>query len=472
MPLDNLPYAQITDLAAAYRQKKLSPVDVTQLMIERIARLEPALHAYLTLTPEIALEQARQAEAEMQRGEFRGPMHGVPIGIKDLCETAGVRTTWGSVILQDHVPERNATVIDKLFAAGAIMLGKLHMTEGAYSVHHPSLPVPVNPWHADHWSGASSSGSGVATAAGLCYGSIGTDTGGSIRFPSGANGVTGLKPTWGRVSRHGVLALADSLDHVGPMTRSAADCGAMLGAMAGVDPNDPTTLEAAVPDYLQGIETGIRGVRIGVDPAYLSVCTPDTLRVIDEARRVLGDLGATLTEVAMPATTSAMAVEWARLCGAETAIAHERYYPARAAEYGPVLASLIEMGRAATGIEIMKIEQARLAFKGALRKLFEQVDLLLVPVHPFGNPSGAELDRYLSSPEGIDNLLRYTAPFDMSGSPTLTMPGGFADKGDQTDKGLPIGFQLVGRHLDEPLLVRAGHAYQRVTDWHRRHPEG
>ena len=305
----------------------------------------------------------------------------------------------------------------------------------------------------------------MATAAGLCYGSIGTDTGGSIRFPSGANGVTGLKPTWGRVSRHGVLPLADSLDHVGPMTRSAADAGAMLGAMAGVDPLDPTTLEAAVPDYLAGLDAGVRGLRIGFAPAFTdSVCDADTLGMLDSVRGVLASLGAHLTAVAMPANTGAMYLDWETLCAVETAIAHEAYYPARAAEYGPVLAGLIDKGRQVGGIALMKIAQDRLVFQGALRKLFETVDLLLVPVHPFGNPSAAQLDAIFKTPSGIDDVLRYTAPFDMSGSPTLTLPGGV------TGVGMPIGFQLIGRHLDEALLVRAGHAFQQATDWHLKHP--
>ncbi len=465
MPLEPLPFATITELGAAYRARTLSPVEVTEAMLSRIAKLDPALRSYLTPTPEIALAQARQAEDEIGRGQWRGPMHGVPIGFKDLCDTAGVRTTGGTTLRDDHVPKTDATVVRKLFDAGAVMLGKLHMTEGAYSAHHPALAPPINPWRAEQWTGVSSSGSGVATAAGLCYGAIGTDTGGSIRFPSGANGITGLKPTWGRVSRHGVLPLADSLDHVGPMTRSAADAGAMLGAMAGTDPLDPTSLDAPVPDYLAGLAAGVAGLRVGFDEDYIySVCDADTARVIDQARQVLSDLGAAVVPVTMPASTKAMYTDWAKLCGVETAIAHQATYPSRAAEYGPVLATLIDAGLQLGGVELMKIEHARLVFKGALRKLFETVDLLLVPVHPFGNLSLAQRAEMLNKPAMRSDFLRYTAPFDMSGSPTITLPGGF------TPAGLPIGLQLVGRHLDEGLLVRAGHAFQGATDWHQRHP--
>lgn len=465
MSKTDLPFLSATELADAYRNRKLSPVEVTQAMLERIEKLDPRLHSYVTVTPEIALEQARRAEAEIARGEIRGPMHGIPIGVKDLCETKGVRTTWGTRILAEHVPQSDCTVVRKLAEAGAVMLGKLQMTEGAFSVHHPEVAAPVNPWHADHWPGVSSSGSGVAAAAGLCYGAIGTDTGGSIRFPSGANNLTGLKPTWGRVSRYGVQPLADSLDHLGPMTRSAADTGAMFMAMAGVDPNDPTSLEAPVPDCLAVLERGIRGMRVGFDPAYVGdVSEPDTMRVVDDARKVLADLGAQIVEISMPEQTTTMYKDWAKYCAVETALAHESYYPARAAEYGPVLADLIETGRNLSALDLMRVHHARLAFQGALRKLFQQVDLLLVPVHPFGNPSAAQLDEVFKRPNGIDDVLRFTAPFDMSGSPSMTIPGGF------DPRGMPIGFQLVARHLEEDTLVQAAHAYQGATDWHRRHP--
>nr|BAJ23972.1 amidase [uncultured bacterium] len=464
MPLTDLPFATMTELGEAYRARKLSPVEVTKAMLERIEKLDPQLHSFVTVTPEIALEQAKKAEADLAAGKDRGPMHGIPIGLKDLCETKGVATTWGTKILKDYVPTDDGTVVKKLQEAGAIMLGKLQMTEGAFSVHHPEVTAPINPFHPDHWPGVSSSGSGVSVAAGLAYGAIGTDTGGSIRFPSGANGLTGLKPTWGRVSRHGVQALADSLDHLGPMTRSAADAGAMFMAMAGSDSNDPTSLDEPVPDCLTGIDQGIRGLRVGLDPRFIyDVCAKDTAQVIDDARKVLADLGATVVEIAMPSKTSVMYKDWAKFCGVETAVAHEKYYPARKAEYGPVLADLIELGRGLGAQELMHIYHARLVFNGQLRKLSRRSTCCMVPVHPFGNrPRTARPD--LQHAERIDDVLRFTAPFDMSGSPAMTLPGGF------DAKGLPIGFQLIGAHLSEALLVRATHAYQGATDWHRRHP--
>ena len=465
MNASDLPFTGILELAAAYRSRAVSPVEVTRAMLDRIDRLNPTLHAWLTVTPEIALAQARHAEADFARGEFRGPMHGVPVGLKDLCETKGVRTTWGTRVLAGHVPRQDATVVRRLFEAGAVMLGKLHMTEGAYSQHHPDYPAPLNPWDPAHWPGNSSSGSGVAVAAGLCFGAIGTDTGGSIRFPSGANGITGLKPTWGRVSRHGVLPLADSLDHVGPMTRSAADAAAMLGVMAGADPHDPTSLDAPVPDYLDGIDAGVRGLRIGIDPAYCHDANDaPTSAMLEETQRVLRELGAETVAIRMPETTAAMYQGWTRLCAVEAAIAHHATWPSRATDYGPGLAALLELGHRTTAVEAMAIQQMRLVFQGALRRLFDTVDLLLVPVQPFANPSLDWLAGNRRRPGGVDDLLRFTAPFDMSGSPTITLPGGF------TPEGLPIGFQLVGRHRDEAQLVRAGHAYQQATDWHRRRP--
>jgi amidase len=460
---DLLPYVSMSELGAAYRRKSLSPVEVTRALLERIEILDARLHSFLTVTAETALAQAKRAEEEFLRGIDRGPMQGIPIGIKDLCETAGIRTTWGSKAFLDHIPHTTATVVERLLSAGAVMLGKLHMTEGAFTAHHPEFPTPVNPWDPAHWTGVSSSGSGVAVAAGLCAGAIGTDTGGSIRFPSGANGITGLKPTWGRVSRYGVLPLADSLDHVGPMTRSADDAAFMFAAMAGADPRDPTTLEYPVPE--PGMKVEPAEVRIGFDPRYAyEPCDNDTRRVLDEALQAFAALGARIVEVQMPDRTEAVIRGWTAFCAVETALAHAPYYPQRQSDYGPVLRQLIELGAAVPGQEFARIYHDRLVFTGQLRKLLREVDVLLVPVHPFGNPTNAQVEALFSEPEGIENALRYTAPFDMSGSPTLTLPGGV------TGAGLPIGFQLVGRHLEEGLLLGLGHSYQEITDWHRRHP--
>src|SRR6476646_3140504 len=257
----------LIEIGRRIQAKQLSSQAVTTAVLDRIARLDGRLKSYATITADLALLQAEQADTEIACGRVRGPLHGVPIAVKDLCDTKGISTASGMAIRKDYRPTKDASVVERLRDAGAVLLGKLQMTEGAFGQHHPSIDPPVNPWSAAHWTGVSSSGSGVATATGLCYGSLGTDTLGSIRFPSTMNGVTGLKPSWGRVSRAGVFALAQSMDHIGPMTRSAADAAAMLRAVAGPDADDPTTSYATVPDYPSVIGQGWREVRIGIDRA-------------------------------------------------------------------------------------------------------------------------------------------------------------------------------------------------------------
>ena len=334
-----LHYLELTELARRIHAGDVSPVEATTDQLARIEMLDGRLRSYAHLMAEVALSQARSAEAEIMRGEIRGPLHGVPIAVKDLCWMQGVPTAAGMTIYQDFRPSEDATVVRRLCAAGAIILGKLQLTEGAYADHHPQIPAPVNPWHAAHWPGASSSGSGVATAAGLCYGSLGSDTGGSIRFPAAANGVTGLKPTWGRVSRHGVFELAATLDHIGPMARSAADCGAMLGVIAGNDPNDPTAVLDPVPNYLAGMARGMRGLRVGVDHDWNTRgVDATTVEAVGSALATVSDLGAEIREVRFPAVDQVI-TDWFPLCGVECALAHEATYPARRSEYGSALSS-------------------------------------------------------------------------------------------------------------------------------------
>ncbi|WP_048862438.1 amidase [Acidisphaera rubrifaciens] len=464
MASDELHYLDLLEVGRRIQARELSPVEVTQAQLARIEALDGALKSYATVTAELALRQARAAEDEIMRGDVRGPLHGVPIALKDLCWTQGVPTAAGMTIHRDFVPDEDATVTARLRAAGAVCLGKLQLTEGAYADHHPDITPPRNPWNADHWSGASSSGSGVATAAGLCYGSLGSDTGGSIRFPSAANGITGLKPTWGRVSRYGVFELAATLDHIGPMTRSAVDAGAMLGAIAGADPRDPTARQEPVPNYLAGIGRGLRGVRVGIDAAWNTTGTDTaTIEAVEAAAAVIEGLGAELRAVTFPDVTQ-MIADWFPACGVETAVAHEATYPARRAEYGPALSGLIDTGRALSGLDYQKIILRRADFTGRVAALFETIDLLLIPAQAFASPTVATMATLGEDASLLAGLLRYTCPFDMSGSPTITLPGGY------TRDGMPIAFQLVGRHMDEALLVRAGAAFQRETDWHLRRP--
>jgi amidase len=464
MTPDELCYLDLVEVGRRIEARQLSSLEVTQAMLDRIARLEPRFKCYAQSTPELALTQARDADGEIARGTHRGPLHGVPIAVKDLCHTKGIATAAGMPIHKDYCPPRDATVVTRLQEAGAVLLGKLQLTEGAFGAHHPAIAPPVNPWSAQHWTGVSSSGSGVATALGLCYGSLGSDTGGSIRFPSSMNGVTGLKPTWGRVSRAGVFALAESMDHIGPMTRSAADAAAMLRVIAGADLDDATASHQPVPDYLGVISQGVREVRVGIDRALIAAGTDaDMVRATEEAAKVLAQIGAKILEVSFP-SPDAVVRDWIPLCAVEAAVAHEATYPSRAAEYGPLLADLLETGRSLDGCTVAKMLLRREAFCSQLNALFSGIDLLIVPVMNVAAPTLADLAAAGRAPPAVEARLRFTAPFDMSGHPTLTLPGG------KTNDGLPVGFQIVGRPMEEVLILRAGHAFQQTTGWHRRRP--
>jgi amidase len=458
----DLHYLPLTELSDRFRSRALSPVEATQAMLDRIGQLDGQLASYITVLPERAMAQARQAEAEIGRGLWRGPLHGVPIAVKDLCDTSFAPSTGGMKIYADHLPERNATVIDRLEAAGAVMLGKLAMTEGAMIEHHPAMPKPVNPWSAEHWTGASSSGSGVATAAGLCYGSLGSDTGGSIRFPSAFCGLTGLKPTWGRVSRHGVFPLAESLDHVGPMTRNAADAAAMLAVIAGRDPLDPTSLTAPVPDYLGNIGVGVRGLRLGVDERFISEgVAPQVVAVIDAAIELLVGCGLRKVPIAVPSTERIIKF-WMALTIAEAGLAHADTFPSRADDYAPQLRALLASATEIDGRTITEGYQARRDFGGDMAAMFDDIDLLIVPVLP----DVAPVEARMSDMGEVDpsSFLRFTGSFNFTGQPTITLQGGV------DSAGVPIGFQLVAGHLGEDFLLRAAHAFQQRTDWHTRHP--
>jgi amidase len=460
----DLSFLQLTVLADLFRRRELSPVEVTRAQLDRIAELDRVLGCYAFVMAEAAMTAAKAAEAEIAAGRYRGMLHGVSIGLKDLFWTRGVPTAAGMAIYREFRPDHDATVVTRLKQNGAVLLGKLQMTEGAYSDHHPSVTPPKNPWHHDYWTGISSSGAAAATAAGLCYGALGSDTGGSIRWPCGANGLTGLKPTWGRVSRFGVFEFAASLDHVGPIARSAADAGAILMAIAGADDRDPTSLLEPVPNYAAIGGRDLRGLRIGVDPQWNGNDVDACVQVaLTEATQVFRAIGATVVEVSVPPVTQAV-VDWAPACAVEAAVAHGATYPARKDEYGPVLASVLEAGHTLSRVEYQKMKLRRMDLKGQFARLFKTIDLLLAPVQAFAPLSLAKIQTLGTQPELILKLQRYTAPFDLTGNPTITLPGGF------NEAGLPIGFQLIAAHLAEATLIRAGVAFQGATIWHERHP--
>lgn len=461
---DEIAWLDLMTVARLIRERTLTAVAVTEAQLRRIDSLNHVLHAYARTTPELALAQAREADRRQASGEPLGPLHGVPIAVKDLCWTAGIPTAAGMTIHRDFVPAVDATVVRRLREAGAVLLGKLQMTEGAYSAHHPNVTPPVNPWNAEGWTGVSSSGSGVATAAGLCFGSLGTDTGGSIRFPSAACGVTGLKPTWGRVSRHGAFELAASLDHIGPMCRTAADCGVMLGVLAGADPDDPTALQAPVPDFLAGPTGSLAGLRIGLDAAYaLSDVEPAVATAVSQAAEVFRTLGAQIVSVTMP-DVDVLVENWVPHCAVEAAVAHAATFPARRAEYGPMLAGLLDLGWSLSAADYQRILLQRADHTGRLNAVLEQVDLLLMPAMPFAAPGIERIANLRKEPGYRKRLSRYTAPTDLSGHPTLTFPAG------ATDDHRPVAAQLVAGHLGEAHLVRAGRAFQAATTWHLRRP--
>ena len=462
MTVDSLHYLSLMDLSARLKSGEVTPTAATEALLARIAKHDGALKSYTTVLADRAMAMARAAEDEIKRGFWRGPLHGVPIAVKDLCYTSFAPTSAGMYIHKDWVPPYSATVVERLEKAGAILLGKLSMTEGAFATHHPKMLTPVNPWNADIWTGSSSSGSGAATAAGLCYGSLGSDTGGSIRFPSAGCGLTGLKPTWGRISRHGICHLSESLDHIGPMARTAADCAAMMTALAGADPHDTTCLLDPVPDYLADLSGGIRGLRVGIAEAYaFDGLDAEVLAALNNAKAALTELGARMIPVTFPSLAEA-STAWAHLCSVETAIAHEATYPSRAAEYGAGLAGFIDTAKSVSTMDLGKAQITRGKFAGQVAATFQDIDALLIPVMKTITPTAAGWLELLKGP--IADLLIYTAEFNFTGMPAITMNGGF-DK-----RGAPIGFQLVGKHLSEPLLLKAGHAFQSITDFHTKHP--
>jgi len=462
----NIHFASLLDVAQRLHAKEFSPVDLTEHMLKRIRAKDRKIKAYATVTEELARQQAKKAEQEISRGRIRGPLHGVPIAVKDLCFTRGIPTAAGMPIHANFKPRYNSTVVQRFAKSGAVLLGKLQMTEGAFSEHHPDVSPPLNPWNSAHWAGVSSSGSGAATAAGLCFASIGSDTGGSIRFPSAANGLTGLKPTWGRVSRYGIFELAASLDHIGPMCRNAADTGAVLNIIAGADKNDPTASTAPVPNYLAGLERGIRGLKFGYDPLYNRRGVDQEMRkTTEEALTVLRSMGANLRKVTFP-NTDAVLDNWPAHCGIETALAHRQTYPKNKEQYGPALARLIDLGLSLSATDYQNILLIRHSFCGEVRAVFDDIDVLVVPAQGTASPTERNVKEGRLDPKAwrAMGMSRFTSPFDFTGSPTVTMQSGF------TRDGMPIAIQFVGRHFEEGLLVRAGHAYQRETDWHNEHP--
>ena len=456
---DAIAYATIRELGARYRKRELSPVEVTRALLARIEKLDDALHAFVTLTAERALADARAAEEALGRGDAR-PLLGIPVGHKDIYLTRGIRTTGGSALLADWIPEDEATCVRRWRDAGTVLLGKLITHEFAFGIQLPGhrFAPARNPWNRDHIPGGSSSGSGAALAAGLVVGATGSDTGGSIRGPAAFCGIVGLKPTYGRVSRAGVLTLSWTLDHTGPMARTVEDCAYLLQAMAGHDPADPASSRAPVDDYLAPLGRDVRGLRIGVPRAYFfEGVDPEVARAFEEALRTLRGLGAEVSDVEIPslhATPSFLLILMA-----EAFAYHERDIREHPELYGDVVRERILTGALVSASEYTQAQRIRATLCRETAEVLRDVDVLATPTTPKpATPFSVAQDPELGFPRS--NM----PPFNLTGLPTLALPCGFSASG------LPLSLQLAGRPFEEATVLRVGHAYERATAWHIRRP--
>ncbi|HXF50965.1 MAG TPA: amidase [Dehalococcoidia bacterium] len=454
----SLTIARCADLMA---RGALSCVELTERCLERAERLNPVLNAFLLIDREGALAAARRADEERRAGRVRGPLHGVPLALKDLFDTAGVRTTAGSKHFAERTPTEDAHTVARLRDAGAVIIGKLNLHEWALGVTtaNPHWGVCRNPWDLDRIPGGSSGGTGAALAAGIVPAGTGSDTGGSIRIPSALCGVTGLKPTYGRCSLRGVVPLSWTLDHVGPMARTAEDCALLLQAMAGYDPLDPHSEDVGTPDFAAGIGDGLRGLRVGVPSNhFFENCDPEVVSAVEAAAREFERLGATVTDIAIPDAPAALAHNGIILISDAAAYHRERLERDRDA-FGPDVLGLLDIGAKTPATAYALALDFRRAYRRWLeRELFAQVDVVLHPTTPIPAPPIAE------AAAARNLLIQNTAPWNIAGAPVLALPCGF------TASGLPIGMSLVGRFWDEATLLRAGYAYQQATDWHLRAP--
>ena len=462
--MPSLHYNSLSDTCRRIKSGELTSVQVTEALLARIEALEGELRAFALVTADEALKTAEVQDRKRRSGAPLGLLHGVPVAVKDLLQTAGLQTASGTRVMADFLPAQDATVVRRLRDAGAVIIGKTQLTEGAFSTHHPEIEPPRNPWRLDHWPGVSSSGSGVSVAAGLAFGALGSDTGGSIRFPAAACGLVGVKPTYGRVSRHGAFPLAESLDHIGPMTRTVEDAARMLQAIAGPDPQDATSLPNPVPNYAARLDGPIGGLRFGVDWDYAATgVDEDVTAVARSAVDRFRELGAEVLEVRMPPRHAVLVENWIRTCAAECAKAHAPWFPERRAAYGPALAELLELGAALSPDSYAALERERKAFRNEFDELLDGIDILIAPAMPIPPPRLEAVEATIRGGGEQAALITFTAPFDYSGHPTVTLPAGLFESG------LPKSVQLIGRWLDETTLLRAAYAFERSVNF-SEHP--
>jgi aspartyl-tRNA(Asn)/glutamyl-tRNA(Gln) amidotransferase subunit A len=458
---NQLPLLDLSEASRAVQKKEVSPVELTQACLERIEKLNPTLHAFITVTGTSALEAARKAEAEIARGEWKGPLHGIPLAVKDLIETAGVKTTAASAVLKDNVPTADAEVIRRLKSAGAILLGKLNLHEFAYGgsgiIGH--FGSARNPWNTAHITGGSSSGSAAAVAACLCYGAIGTDTAGSIRLPAAFCGITGLKPTYGLVSTRGVIPLSWSLDHVGPMARTAADAALMLQAIAAYDPQDVGSQKFPPVYYPSAIEEGTAPLRLGLARDFWNEVDGEIKSAVDSAVAALGKITAGIQEIELSTETDRTLVR------CEAYVYHRKYLPEHEKDYDPQTLKRIGSDTDITAAQYIQAQRELLQQRRQILQMFERIDVIITPTTPMLAPTFTELQ---AAPDQLRNkemiMLRNTRPFNVYGLPSLSLNCGFSKSG------LPIGLQIIGAPGAEGAVLVLAHAYQKQTDWHKKKP--
>ena len=465
MDKSDLPFLSASSLSRLITSREVSPVDATQAYLDRIDDLDFKFNSYLTVTREMAMDAAREAEREIAAGNHRGPMHGVPVAVKDQFLSAGVRSTGGSRILADYVPEEDATVIANLKQAGAVLLGKTNLTEFAITGFSHRYSTPRNPWDLNTYAGGSSSGSGAATGAYLCATSLGEDTGGSIRFPATWCGLVGLRPTWGLVSRYGVMRGVWSMDTVGPISRTVEDAAITLGAIAGHDPRDGHTSTAPVPDYRAALGQGIEGLRIGVVTEQMEseLVDADVRDVVGRAITVLGELGATVEEVSLPLSAIAGPISGA-LLAVEPANNHAKWVHENIDDYGHDDRILLLTGSIMPARHYNKAQKVRELIRRQVLDALGNYDALVFPTAGRG-AQPIEDDPAVTSKETSSRLpFLFTRIFNLASCPAMSVPCGF------DDRGMPVGLQIGGRPFSEETLFRIGHAYEQATDWHTRRP--
>jgi aspartyl-tRNA(Asn)/glutamyl-tRNA(Gln) amidotransferase subunit A len=468
MEASELCYLSLRSLGTLMQRRELSPVEAAETVLDRVEKFDRQLNSFITPLRDQAMAQARAAEREILDGHYRGPLHGVPIAAKDLYYTKGIRTTAGSKILSDFIPTYDATVIARLQDAGAILIGKLNMHEFARGATNSSSLIGgcYNPWDTLRVTGGSSGGSGAALAAGLCYGALGSDTGGSIRIPAAFCGVVGLKPTYGRVSRHGVFPLSWSLDHVGPMARTVADAALMLQVIAGHDRHDLTTRTAIVPDYMASLTGDIEGARLGIPQEfYFEQLDAEVADSVRAAVQTLERAGARVEEVSLPLSKYAAAA--GRIISlTESAEIHEKFLKTRFADYSADVRAGFLVGQLILGKHYIKAQRLRSLIRQEMAAVLRRVDALVTPTVPVAAPRVGQTTVEVG-PERVETmwaLSRLTRPANLTGFPALSVPCGF------TQGGLPIGLQLTGRPFAEATILQIAHAYEQETTWHQRRP--